>query len=99
MKSLRGGARTGKWFGLNHWGVQPDIISFAKAITSGYVPLGGIQVHDRVREVMDSYAISDRWAHTYTYSGHPVCCAVALANLDILESENYATGAVTGAIA
>lgn len=87
---ITGWGRTGKWFGLHHWGVQPDIISFAKAITSGYLPLGGIQVHDRVREVMDRYAIADRWAHTYTYSGHPTCCAVALANLDILEAENYA---------
>ncbi len=86
---ITGWGRTGKWFGLSHWGVQPDIISFAKAITSGYVPLGGIQVHDQVREVMDSYSIADRWAHTYTYSGHPTCCAVALANLDIMESENY----------
>lgn len=87
---ITGWGRTGKWFGLNHWDVQPDIISFAKAITSGYVPMGGIQIHDRIREVMDSFSIADRWAHTYTYSGHPTCCAVALANLDILETENYA---------
>lgn len=93
---ITGWGRTGKWFGLDHWDVQPDIISFAKAITSGYAPLGGIQVHDRVRAVMDSFSLADRFAHTYTYSGHPTCCAVALANLDILESENYAERGRTG---
>lgn len=93
---ITGWGRTGKWFGLDNWGVQPDIISFAKAITSGYVPLGGIQVHDRVREVMDSFPISDRYAHTYTYSGHPVCCAVAMANLDIMESQDYPARADAG---
>lgn len=87
---ITGWGRTGQWFGLHHWDVQPDIMSFAKAVTSGYMPLGGIQIHDRIREVMDSAPFEDRWFHAYTYSGHPTCCAVALANLDILVEGRYA---------
>lgn len=93
---ITGFGRTGKWFGLHHWSVQPDIMSFAKAVTSGYQPLGGIQVHDRIREVMDSASVADRWFHSYTYSGHPTCCAVALANLDLLEAGAYAERARVG---
>ncbi len=90
---ITGWGRTGEWFGLNHWGIQPDIMSFAKAITSGYVPLGGIQVHDHIREVMDNASVEDRWFHSFTYSGHPTCCAVALANLELLTEGDYATQA------
>ncbi len=92
---ITGWGRTGEWFGLHHWGIQPDIMSFAKAITSGYVPLGGIQVHDRIREVMDSASLEDRWSHAFTYSGHPVACAVALANLEILVEGDFAAQAKT----
>ena len=76
-------------FGLNHWQVEPDIIQFAKAITSGYIPLGGIGVHDKIAESMDAAAPDKKWMHAYTYSAHPVCCAVALANLDIIEREDF----------
>lgn len=84
---ITGFGRTGKWFGLEHYGVQPDIMQFAKGITSGYVPLGGIGVSDKIAEVMNSVPASQRWMHAYTYSGHPTCCAVALANIKIIEDE------------
>ena len=84
---ITGFGRTGTWFGLEHWNVQPDIISFAKGITSGYLPLGGIGVADRVYNVMAEVPPERRWMHAFTYSAHPTCCAVALATLDILESE------------
>lgn len=90
---ITGFGRTGEWFGLRHWGVQPDIMSFAKGITSGYLPLGGIQVSDEIREVILNAPADQRWMHAYTYSGHPTCCAVALKNLEILERENLAAQA------
>ena len=84
---ITGFARTGRWFGLEHYGIEPDIVQFAKGITSGYIPLGGIGVSDTIREAINSTPPSQRWMHAYTYSGHPTCCAVALANIDIIESE------------
>jgi adenosylmethionine-8-amino-7-oxononanoate aminotransferase len=87
---ITGFCRTGRWFGLEHYGVEPDIMQFAKGITSGYVPLGGIGVSDTVRDVINSVPPGKRWMHAYTYSGHPTCCAVALANIDILERERLA---------
>jgi len=79
--------RTGDWFALGRWGIEPDIVTFAKAITSGYVPLGGIGMNDEIAEAIDTAEGEQTWMHAYTYSGHPVCCAVALANLDIIERE------------
>ena len=84
---ITGFGRTGRWFGLEHYGIEPDIMQFAKGITSGYVPLGGIGVSDAVRDVINGVPPGKRWMHAYTYSGHPTCCAVALANIDILERE------------
>lgn len=84
---ITGFGRTGDWFALRRWGVQPDIMSFAKGITSGYLPLGGIQVSDDIHEAILSAPPDKRWMHAYTYSGHPTCCAVALKNLEILERE------------
>lgn len=81
--------RTGKWFALDHWGIQPDIVQFAKGITSGYFPLGGIGVSDQIAEVIDADDNSI-WMHAFTYSGHPVGCAVALRNIQILEEEKLA---------
>ena len=75
---ITGFGRTGRWFGLEHYGVEPDIMQFAKGITSGYVPLGGIGVSDAMREVINGVPAGKRWMHAYTYSGHPTCCAVAL---------------------
>jgi putrescine aminotransferase len=84
---ITGFGRTGRWFGLEHYGVEPDIMQFAKGITSGYVPLGGVGVSDTVREVINSVPPAKRWMHAFTYSGHPTCCAVALANLAIIDRE------------
>jgi len=84
---ITGFGRTGTMFGLKHWDVEPDIMQFAKGITSGYIPLGGIGISDRISEVFDSQD-SPMWMHAYTYSGHPVACAVALAAIEVIESEN-----------
>jgi len=84
---ITGFGRTGRWFGLNHWNVKPDILSFAKGVTSGYLPLGGIMVTKAIKEVMDSVKPEDRWMHAYTYSGHPTCCAVGIKNIEIIERE------------
>jgi adenosylmethionine-8-amino-7-oxononanoate aminotransferase len=84
---ITGFCRTGQWFALTHWNVQPDIQSFAKAVTSGYAPLGGIIVSREIHDMMNSVPPADRWMHAYTYSGHPMCCAVGLANIEIMERE------------
>jgi adenosylmethionine-8-amino-7-oxononanoate aminotransferase len=84
---ITGFGRTGRWFGLERHGVQPDMISFAKGITSGYVPLGGIGLSERVYRVIAEAPPERRWMHAFTYSGHPTMCAVALANLEIIERE------------
>jgi len=85
---ITGFGRTGRWFGLEHYGVEPDIVQFAKGITSGYVPLGGIGVSNSIRDAINNTPAASRWMHAYTYSGHPTCCAVALGNLDIIEREH-----------
>ena len=82
---ITGFGRTGTMFGLTHWGIEPDIMQFAKGITSGYIPLGGIGLSDRIAETIDSG--DPVWMHAYTYSAHPVSCAVALANLRIIREE------------
>jgi putrescine aminotransferase len=84
---ITGFCRTGRWFGLSHWNVTPDILSFAKGVTSGYLPLGGIMVTRAIKEAMDSVSPNDRWMHAYTNSGHPTCCAVALRNIEIMQRE------------
>ena len=84
---ITGFGRTGRWFALDHWGIEPDIVTFAKGITSGYVPLGGMGVSDRIAASIRDATGRWRWMHAYTYSGHPTACAVALANLNILERE------------
>jgi len=84
---ITGFGRTGRWFGLSHWNVTADIVTFAKGITSGYVPLGCMMIARPIKEAMDDIAAQRRWMHAYTYSGHPVCCAVALANIDVIERE------------
>jgi adenosylmethionine-8-amino-7-oxononanoate aminotransferase len=82
-----GFGRLGAWWGATHFGVRPDLVTFAKAVTSGYLPLGGVLVGPAVRapiEDDDGFVLR----HGYTYSGHPVTAAAALANLDVLEKEN-----------
>jgi putrescine aminotransferase len=83
---ITGFGRTGDWFAAGHYGVTPDLTTFAKAVTSGYQPLGGVIVGAAVREALESdpeFILRTG----YTYSGHPSACAAALANLDILEGE------------
>src|SRR5499427_8507962 len=90
---ITGFCRTGRWFAMSHWNVKPDIVSFAKGVTSGYLPLGGIMVTKPIKDAMDAVKPADRWMHASTYSAHPTCCAVALTNLDILERERLAENA------
>ncbi len=77
--------RLGEWFGSTHYGIRPDLISIAKGVTSGYLPLGGALVSDRVADVV--IASGGEFAHGYTYSGHPAACAVALEALRIQQRE------------
>ena len=83
---ITGFGRTGKWFALEHWGVTPDLVQFAKAITSGYVPFGGVGMSDAIARTLDE--ATGPWMHAYTYSAHPVGCAVALRTLQIIDEEN-----------
>ena len=84
---ITGFGRTGEMFALNHWGVEPDIMQFAKAITSGYFPFGGIGISDRIADTLREHG--GPWMHAYTYSAHPVGCAVALRTLRIIEDEQF----------
>ncbi|MDQ1424762.1 MAG: hypothetical protein QOD72_2260, partial [Acidimicrobiaceae bacterium] len=78
--------RLGYWFGSERYGYQPDIITFAKGVTSGYAPLGGMIVSERLMApFLDG---GSTFLHGHTFGGHPVSCAVALANLDVFESED-----------
>jgi putrescine aminotransferase len=80
-----GFGRLGEWFGSNYYGIRPDLMTIAKGLSSGYLPIGGVMVSDRVAEV-----IIDRggeFAHGFTYSGHPTACAVASVNLRLIEQE------------
>jgi adenosylmethionine-8-amino-7-oxononanoate aminotransferase len=90
---ITGFGRTGRWFALDRWNVQPDILTMAKVITSGYIPLGAMGVSDRIGETIRSGAGKTKWMHAFTYSGHPTACAVALTNLDIIEREGLVSRA------
>jgi putrescine---pyruvate transaminase len=78
-----GFGRTGNWFGCETLGFTPDLMTFAKGVTSGYVPLGGVMVSERVAKVLIERG--GEFNHGYTYSGHPVACAVALANIGLIQ--------------
>ncbi|HSI61316.1 MAG TPA: aminotransferase class III-fold pyridoxal phosphate-dependent enzyme, partial [Ideonella sp.] len=78
-----GFGRTGHWFGCETVGSKPDLMTFAKGVTSGYVPLGGVMVGDRVAKVLIEQG--GDFNHGFTYSGHPVACAVALANIKLIQ--------------
>ena len=80
-----GFGRTGKWFGADYYGVKPDFMPIAKGLSSGYLPIGGVLVSDRVAEVLKRDG--GELAHGYTYSGHPAAAAVALKNLEIIQEE------------
>ncbi|CAN5168377.1 aspartate aminotransferase family protein [soil metagenome] len=78
-----GFGRTGNWFGCETLGFKPDLMTFAKGVTSGYIPLGGVMVGERVaRALVDE---GGEFNHGFTYSGHPVACAVALANVRLIQ--------------
>src|ERR1700736_3832035 len=92
---ITGFGRTGRWFALGHRGVEPDIVSFAKGVTSGYLPLGGNILSKRVHDAILSAPMDRRYMHAATYSGHPVCCAVGLRNVEIIEEEGLVERAAT----
>jgi putrescine aminotransferase len=81
---IGGFGRTGRWFASEHFDLQPDFMTLAKGITSGYLPLSAVMVGDRVA---DTLIAGGELAHGFTYSGHPVACAVALENIRILKEE------------
>jgi putrescine---pyruvate transaminase len=84
---ITGWGRLGEWFGCERFGFEPDLITFAKGITSGYLPLAGVIVGQRVQEPF--WSADGTWfRHGYTYSGHAAACAAALANLDVIEEED-----------
>jgi len=80
-----GFGRLGEWFGADYYGIRPDLMTFAKGVTSGYLPLGGVMVGDRVAETLVDKG--GEFFHGYTYSGHPASCAVAIENIRILQRE------------
>jgi putrescine aminotransferase len=82
---ITGFGRLGEWFGADYFDVQPDLMPFAKGVTSGYLPLGGVLVSDRVADVLVEKG--GEFFHGYTYSGHPAACAVAIENIHILQRE------------
>jgi len=90
---ITGFGRTGKLFGQHQWDLRPDIMSFAKGVTSGYMQLGGIQISDAIRETIDSATVADTWMHGFTYSGHAAACAVGLKNLQIIERDRLVENA------
>ncbi len=79
-----GFGRTGEWFGSDYYGLEPDLMTIAKGLTSGYIPMGGVIVRDEVAKVL---AEGGDFNHGFTYSGHPVAAAVGLENLRILRDE------------
>jgi adenosylmethionine-8-amino-7-oxononanoate aminotransferase len=79
--------RLGTWYGVERFDLEPDMITFAKGVTSGYLPLGGVVVSGRVAEPFWDSSPAPMFRHGATYAAHATCCAAALANLDILERE------------
>lgn len=85
---ITGFGRTGKYFGMEHYGVAPDMMCFAKGVTSGYAQLGGVMISNKLHQEFIDLSVGTL-LHGYTYSGHPMACAVALKNLEIIEKENF----------
>ncbi|MEM9054683.1 MAG: aspartate aminotransferase family protein [Pseudomonadota bacterium] len=79
-----GFGRTGEWFGSNYYGIEPDIMTLAKGLSSGYLPVSAVAFSDKINNVLHE---GGPIVHGYTYSGHPVSCAVALANINLIERE------------
>ncbi len=82
-----GFGRLGSWFGVERWGLEPDMIVFAKGVTSGYLPLGGVVIDEAIAEPFWRAAGGPVFRHGPTYSGHATCCAAALANIALLERD------------
>ena len=82
---ITGFGRLGEWFGADYFGSRPDLMPFAKGVTSGYLPLGGVMVGDRVADVLIDQG--GEFFHGFTYSGHPAACAVAIANIELIRRE------------
>jgi putrescine aminotransferase len=80
-----GYGRLGSWFGFQHYGIKPDLVSMAKGLSSGYLPISAVGVADHIVEVLRG--VGDDFVHGYTYSGHPTAAAVALRNIEIIERE------------
>ena len=81
-----GFGRLGAWFGSDHYRLEPDLMPIAKGLSSGYLPIGGVMVGDRVADLF--IAEGEEFAHGFTYSGHPAACAVAIANIGVMRDEN-----------
>jgi putrescine aminotransferase len=81
-----GFGRTGEWFGSNYYDLKPDLMPIAKGLSSGYLPIGGVMVADHIMDALVNKG--GEFNHGYTYSGHPVCAAVAVANLRLMMREN-----------
>lgn len=92
-----GFGRTGQWFGCDTYGIEPDMINMAKGLSSGYQPIAAVGLGKRVGDAL--FNSDEEMAHGYTYSGHPVACAVALANLELMQKERLVekAGGETGA--
>ena len=88
---MAGFGRTGKWFACNHWDVTPDIMTVAKGINSGYVPLGGMVINDAISE----WASDKFFAGGLTYSGHPLACAVGVASIEAFHEEEIVENAAS----
>jgi putrescine aminotransferase len=81
-----GFGRLGQWFGFQHYGLQPDLVTMAKGLSSGYLPISAVGVADHIVEALRGSGAD--FVHGFTYSGHPTCAAVALKNIEILERED-----------
>jgi len=91
---VTGFGRTGKWFGMEHWNIKPDLVSFAKGISSGYLPLSASMVSDRVYEtIRDEMPDGIPLMFGLTYNNHPACCVAGLVNLAIIEREGLVENA------
>lgn len=80
---MAGFGRCGEWFAVDHWEVTPDLITFAKGVNSGYVPLGGVLMSDRIAQTFDD----EPYPGGLTYSGHPLACAAAVASINVFRDE------------
>ncbi|MBO1513691.1 aminotransferase family protein [Metabacillus bambusae] len=91
---ITGFGRTGKWFGIEHYGVTPDMMCFAKGVSSGYAQLGGVMLSEQIHEEFKKLS-TGTLLHGYTYSGHAMACGVALKNIELVEKENLIENAKT----